>query len=445
MRKFFKTLFLTMLAGAVTAAGTSLFACSAGAAVQNGKSAYDIWLEQGNTGTEQDFLDSLKGDQGIQGPKGDQGETPEITVGSNGNWFVDGKDTGVKAQGDKGDPGNPGKDGPQVFSGEHCPKDGSLIGVYVASAEKGDIYICASCGYLWEFVGPGDFWDDVCSLKGPKGDKGDDASGSGWHVGNTAPLISDGAAGDLWLNTEDGHVWYKEAGGWKDLGSLKEGEAVVPEKDLIKNFGPVSLKSGEASALDLSNVSNGKYFLIVETSSEVKANTLIAKTYSSTAAYENYDMYAPVSKTYKSIVNKGDNTILELTASEDMTVNAKLVELGSVPTVTAEGGKAEFEIPALTSANVGGFGGMYVVKLDETLAGKKGVTITVETDYIAKIYVNAANDYETSHTTDNNTILKQFDAAPFTATIDLPDNGYIYIRSNRLHLNANVRVTIRLN
>ena len=26
-----------------------------------GKSAYEIWLEEGNTGTEQDFLDSLKG------------------------------------------------------------------------------------------------------------------------------------------------------------------------------------------------------------------------------------------------------------------------------------------------------------------------------------------------------------------------------------------------
>ena len=28
----------------------------------DGKSAYEIWLEQGNTGTEQDFLDSLRGE-----------------------------------------------------------------------------------------------------------------------------------------------------------------------------------------------------------------------------------------------------------------------------------------------------------------------------------------------------------------------------------------------
>ncbi|MCK4481771.1 collagen-like protein [Candidatus Bathyarchaeota archaeon] len=33
----------------------------------DGKSAYQIWLDQGNSGTEQDFLDSLKGEQGPPG------------------------------------------------------------------------------------------------------------------------------------------------------------------------------------------------------------------------------------------------------------------------------------------------------------------------------------------------------------------------------------------
>lgn len=36
-----------------------------GQVVQGGKSAYQIWLEQGNTGTEQDFLDSLVGQPGL--------------------------------------------------------------------------------------------------------------------------------------------------------------------------------------------------------------------------------------------------------------------------------------------------------------------------------------------------------------------------------------------
>ena len=39
----------------------------------DGKSAYEIWLDEGNTGTEQDFLDSLVGADGAQGPPGADG------------------------------------------------------------------------------------------------------------------------------------------------------------------------------------------------------------------------------------------------------------------------------------------------------------------------------------------------------------------------------------
>lgn len=34
-----------------------------------------------------------------------------VTIGANGNWFIDGKDTGFASKGDKGDKGDPGKDG----------------------------------------------------------------------------------------------------------------------------------------------------------------------------------------------------------------------------------------------------------------------------------------------------------------------------------------------
>lgn len=39
----------------------------------DGKSAYQIWLDNGNTGTEEDYLASLKGEQGIQGATGKDG------------------------------------------------------------------------------------------------------------------------------------------------------------------------------------------------------------------------------------------------------------------------------------------------------------------------------------------------------------------------------------
>lgn len=49
----------------------------------NGKSAYDIAVENGFEGTEQEWLNSL------------QGTTPHI--GENGNWFLGDIDTGVLA------------------------------------------------------------------------------------------------------------------------------------------------------------------------------------------------------------------------------------------------------------------------------------------------------------------------------------------------------------
>ena len=41
---------------------------------EQGLSAYEIWLSQGNEGTEQDFLNSLKGEKGDKGERGDRGE-----------------------------------------------------------------------------------------------------------------------------------------------------------------------------------------------------------------------------------------------------------------------------------------------------------------------------------------------------------------------------------
>ena len=80
-----------------------------------GKSAYEIWLEQGNTGTEQDYLESLM---------------PAITIGENGNWFINGEDSGIKAQGPQGSEGQQGPAGEQGPQGPQGPagepgKDGT--------------------------------------------------------------------------------------------------------------------------------------------------------------------------------------------------------------------------------------------------------------------------------------------------------------------------------
>jgi hypothetical protein len=65
-----------------------------------GKNAYEIWLDSGNTGTEEDFLESLKGDKGDTGERGPQGAQGER--GPQGPQGVQG------IQGPKGDKGDTG-------------------------------------------------------------------------------------------------------------------------------------------------------------------------------------------------------------------------------------------------------------------------------------------------------------------------------------------------
>src|SRR5690625_1820254 len=59
-----------------------------GGAGEPGKSAYEIAVEHGFVGSEEEWLESLKGEKGDKGDKGDAG-----------------------AKGDKGDKGDPGADG----------------------------------------------------------------------------------------------------------------------------------------------------------------------------------------------------------------------------------------------------------------------------------------------------------------------------------------------
>lgn len=67
---------------------------------------YQLALSDGYEGTYEQWLESIKGKDG------ENGHTPVITIGDNGNWFVDEIDTGVKAQ---GEPGNDGANGKSVY------------------------------------------------------------------------------------------------------------------------------------------------------------------------------------------------------------------------------------------------------------------------------------------------------------------------------------------
>lgn len=65
-----------------------------------GASAYETAVSYGFTGTEEEWLASLKGEPGKDGADGLDGTTPNI--GENGNWIIDGTDTGKPSRGENG-------------------------------------------------------------------------------------------------------------------------------------------------------------------------------------------------------------------------------------------------------------------------------------------------------------------------------------------------------
>ena len=73
--------------------------------------------EQGPIGPQGE--QGIQGEQGQPGIDGKDGHTPEVTIGQNGNWYVDGVDTGVSAKGEKGEIGQNGKSAYELYLKSH--------------------------------------------------------------------------------------------------------------------------------------------------------------------------------------------------------------------------------------------------------------------------------------------------------------------------------------
>lgn len=69
----------------LTAVPFALYSPGSGVQGIDGKSAYEIWLDLGNTGSEQDFIDSLIGDDGDPGDTGDDGDSAYVVWLALGN------------------------------------------------------------------------------------------------------------------------------------------------------------------------------------------------------------------------------------------------------------------------------------------------------------------------------------------------------------------------
>lgn len=88
---------------------------------EDGKSAYQTWLDQGHTGSESDFLQAIQGKTGKDGLSAYQEAQKNGYSGTETEWLAS----------LKGEPGTPGKDGKQGPAG----KGFNIVKTYPSVAE----------------------------------------------------------------------------------------------------------------------------------------------------------------------------------------------------------------------------------------------------------------------------------------------------------------------
>jgi hypothetical protein len=118
-----------------------------GVAGVDGKSAYQVWLDAGNVGTEVEFLASLQGPQGPQGIQGDQGlQGPEGPAGIQG---IQGDQGPQGIQGPQGEQGPVGPQGPAGADGANGADGQSLAISATGTTQDRALYDTELKGFLF--------------------------------------------------------------------------------------------------------------------------------------------------------------------------------------------------------------------------------------------------------------------------------------------------------
>ena len=172
---------------------------------------YTITYTDGTTSTFV-VVNGENGQRGPQGLPGDDGHTPVVTIGENGNWFVDGTDTGVSARGQQGEVGETGENGNSVITGSGAPLN--------TLGRDGDTYIDLDSWYV--FVKEDGTWVVKGNIRGAAGETGNaGTNGNTVLVGNSDPLPTLGTDGDSYINLVTFDFYVKEDGNWVNKGNIK--------------------------------------------------------------------------------------------------------------------------------------------------------------------------------------------------------------------------------
>ena len=266
------------------------------------------------------------------------------------------------------------------------PNIREVYSLYVASAEESGNE-------------PMTYEEWLASIKGDKGDPGDPGQpgkdGSSFLHGEGAPKATDGKAGDLYLDVLTGDLYEKDANGWSadpvgnlkgpkgDKGDSATGSETEPVDDAVKTWDNVTIESNGTYTLDCKDVTPGLYWLVAETDATadfgiltVNASTPTDSTSNTVTKTQQYDLYSSTTKSFKGLllvdatIASIDQPVITSTSATSMNVNFKLVEYKPISIKAGE----EIEIPAaLGSSNSNA---IPTLLLDDTLVGKS-VNITI--------------------------------------------------------------------
>ena len=134
----------------------------------------------------------------IQGPAGEDGHSPLITIGDNGHWFIDGQDTGIAAQGEQGQQGQQGPAGEQGQQGQQGP-----AGQNGQDGQTPTIEIGANGNWIINGVDTGIAANGQAGQNGQNGQNGQDGqpgqAGQNGQDGKDGKDGKDGSAGPIWM------------------------------------------------------------------------------------------------------------------------------------------------------------------------------------------------------------------------------------------------------
>lgn len=176
-------------------------------------------------------INGENGEQGIQGEPGKDGHTPEVKIGENGNWIIDGVDTEISAKGVQGETGNGIEKIELTDTKENVDTytifftDGTTTTFTVTNGVDGEQGIQGEPGKdghtpTIEIGENGNRIIDGVDSK-IKAEGKDGLDGNTILNGTNNPTNDLGKDGDFYINTSNWDVFLKENGEWISKGCLK--------------------------------------------------------------------------------------------------------------------------------------------------------------------------------------------------------------------------------